>query len=235
MSATQQSISVQTVDLEKEYRTGSLNYPALRGVSLSIARGEFVAIVGPSGSGKTTLLNLLGTLDRPSHGDVFIDGVPVAGLKGSQLSEFRNQKLGFVFQSYNLVPGLTALQNVQLPLLPAGVASDERAERGGEVLTQLGLGDKMDKKPNALSGGEQQRVAIARSLVNKPTLVLADEPTGNLDSVSAQGVASLLGRVSNERNVTVVMVTHNMEITKYCRRIIHLRDGRIEREETASQ
>ncbi|MCJ7771381.1 ABC transporter ATP-binding protein [Candidatus Bathyarchaeota archaeon] len=220
---------VAVKDLWKIYKIGSLEYPALRGVSLSVSKGEFVAIIGPSGSGKTTLLNLIGTLDSPSGGEVFLDGIPTSGLRGDKLADLRNKKLGFVFQFFNLVPYLTAEENVQLPLLAIGIPHSKRSQKASEVLSQLGLSDKANKKPSELSGGEQQRVAIARALINEPPIVLADEPTGNLDTKSAENAAALLKTVCKERNVTVIMVTHNLEITKYTDRIIYLRDGNIER------
>jgi len=222
--------AVKVLDLWKVYRVGPIEYVALRGVTLTIPRGEFTAVVGPSGSGKTTFLNLLGALDRPTRGEVLLDGVPLSRLKDNELAALRNRKVGFIFQSYNLVPYLTASENVQLPMLAANIPPGRRREKADTLLAQLGLGDKLDKKPNELSGGEQQRVAIARALVNDPTLILADEPTGNIDSVSAHAVASLLRDITRQRGVTTVMVTHNMEITKYCDRIVYLRDGAIERE-----
>jgi putative ABC transport system ATP-binding protein len=222
--------TVKAQDLWKVYRVGPIEYVALRGVTLTIPRGEFTAVVGPSGSGKTTFLNLLGALDRPTRGEVLLDGVPLSRLKDNELAALRNRKMGFIFQSYNLVPYLTASENVQLPMLAANIPPGRRREKADTLLAQLGLGDKLDKKPNELSGGEQQRVAIARALVNDPTLILADEPTGNIDSVSAHTVASLLRDITRQRGVTTVMVTHNMEITKYCDRIVYLRDGAIERE-----
>lgn len=221
--------SVAVKDLWKIYKIGSLEYPALRGVSLSVSKGRFVAVIGPSGSGKTTLLNLIGTLDSPSRGEVFLDGIPTSGLKGDKLAELRNKKLGFVFQFFNLVPYLTAEENVQLPLLAIGISHSKRSQKANEMLSQLGLSDKANKKPSELSGGEQQRVAIARALINDPPIVLADEPTGNLDTKSAENAAALLKTVCKERNVTVIMVTHNLEITKYTDRIVYLRDGSIER------
>ncbi len=223
--------SVRAENLSKTYVIGSVKYPALGGVNFSLKKGEFAAIAGPSGSGKTTLLLLLGTLARPDSGEVFIDDMPVSKLGGRRLAEFRNRKLGFVFQSYNLVPGLTAEENVQLPLVACGVQPAERRKRARLLLDELGLGGRFGNRPGELSGGEQQRVAIARALVNQPSLILADEPTGNLDSKSAGTVTSILRRETVKRKVTTVMVTHNMEITKYCDRVISLRDGLIEREE----
>ena len=206
-----------------------MDYPALRDVSLSIPKGEFAAIIGPSGSGKTTLLNLIGTLDKPTKGEVFLDGTPTSALRGNGLAELRNRKLGFVFQFFNLVPYLTAEENVQLPLVAMGVPTSKRSMKAKEVLNQLGLGDKVNKKPSELSGGEQQRVAIARALANEPPIVLADEPTGNLDTKSAENVASVLRTICEERGVTVIMVTHNLELCKYINRMVYLRDGSIER------
>ncbi len=222
--------SIRTDDLGKVYESGPIKYVALKGVNLNIRRGEFVAIVGPSGSGKTTLLNLLGTIDRPSSGEIYLDGQPVSRLKDNNLAEIRNKKLGFVFQSYNLIPGLTAQQNAELPLLPVNVSAKMRSDRSGAVLNELGLGEKLNSRPSELSGGEQQRVAIARALINDPSVILADEPTGNVDSKTADSVVSLLRKISDERKVTVVMVTHNMELTKRCERVIYLRDGQVEKE-----
>ncbi len=207
-----------------------MEYGALKGVNVSISRGEFVAVVGPSGSGKTTFLNLIGTLDRPTRGEILLDGTPTSNMNRAQLARLRNKKLGFIFQSYNLIPYLSALENVETPLIALNVSASKRRDKAKTRLEELGLGDKVRKKPRELSGGEQQRVAIARSLVNDPALILADEPTGNLDSKSAQIVASLLKRLSEEQMVTVLMVTHNMEIAKYAHRVIHLRDGVVEKE-----
>lgn len=223
-------VTVKTVDLWKTYAAGQIRYTALRGVSVSIRRGEFVSVVGPSGSGKTTFLNLVGTLDTPSKGEIILDGESTARLNSRQLSLVRRNVLGFVFQSYNLIPHLNALQNVELPLVAAGVPSAERTGRAMRLLEQLGLADKAHKKPKELSGGEQQRVAIARALVNEPSIILADEPTGNLDSKSAANVAGILRGISEEREVTVIMVTHNMEIANFSHRIIFLRDGVVEKE-----
>ena len=222
--------SVRTVELSKTYKIGAIEYQALNNVTLSFRRGEFSAIVGPSGSGKTTLLNLLGTLDKPTSGEVFVDGIPLSNLRGNELAEFRNKRLGFVFQSFNLVPGLTAEENVRLPLIAAGIPPNTSNKKAQENLERLGLGDKAGKKPNELSGGEQQRVAIARALINDPSLILADEPTGNLDSKSAESVVAVLRLASKERNVTTLIVTHNMELTKECKRIVYLKDGRVEKE-----
>jgi len=217
--------------LRKTYTTGKIEYEALRGVTFSIARGEFVSIVGPSGSGKSTLMNIIGSLDKPTEGEVFIDGTPVSTMNQNQYASLRNEKMGFVFQAFNLVNYLTACQNVELPLLAAGVSPAVRKEQAMKLLGGLGLEGKENKKPRELSGGEQQRVAVARALINKPALILADEPTGNLDTKSAEGVVALLRSVSVDRGVTVVMITHNLELTKYCHRVIYIRDGLIEKVE----
>lgn len=221
--------AVQTVEVWKTYSTGSIEYQALKGVSVGVKRGEFVSVVGPSGSGKSTFLNLLGTLDVPTKGEVLIDGTPTSRIRGNDLARLRNTKLGFVFQSYNLISYLSATDNVELPLVARGVGTAERRARAQEVLTELGIGEKGGKKPNQLSGGEQQRVAIARALANSPAVILADEPTGNLDTKSSEVVVSILRRVSEEDRVTVVMVTHNLELTPFTHRVIHLRDGVIEK------
>ncbi|MGQ9782176.1 MAG: ABC transporter ATP-binding protein [Nitrososphaeria archaeon] len=223
-------VTVRTQGLGKVYRRGTIEYAALKNVSISISRGELVSIVGPSGSGKTTLLNLIGTLDRPTSGEVYINGVPTSKLSGKELTMLRGKTLGFIFQSYNLIPYLNAIENVGLPLMTLNVSNTKRREKAGRLLAELGLADKVDKKPNELSGGEQQRVAIARALVNDPSLILADEPTGNLDSKTAKGVASLLKNISEKEKVTIVMVTHNLEITGVSDRIIYLRDGSVEKE-----
>ncbi len=223
--------SVQVRDIEKIYHSGDITVTALESVSFSLREGEFAAIVGPSGSGKSTLMNILGTIDKPTNGEVYIDGVPISKMNGNQLAEFRNKKLGFIFQAYNLIAGLDAEKNAELPLMASPVSSDERKERADRLLGSLGLAARLKLKPTQLSGGEQQRVAIARALVNNPALILADEPTGNLDTKSGDEVIKLLRQVSKDRKVTIVMVTHNLDITKYCDRIIHIRDGRIEKQE----
>jgi putative ABC transport system ATP-binding protein len=226
-----QGPALEVKDLRKTYTTGKLEYEALKGVTFSVARGEFVSIVGPSGSGKSTLMNLIGSLDRPTEGEVYIDGVALSRMTANQFAALRNEKLGFVFQAFNLVNYLTACQNVELPLIAAGVTPSVRREEAMALLKGLGLEGKEGKKPRELSGGEQQRVAVARAMINKPALILADEPTGNLDSKSAEGVVALLRSVSVERGVTVVMITHNLELTKYCHRVIYIRDGLIEKVE----
>ncbi len=222
---------VPAIDLRNVHKVyyGGVPTPALRGVSLKIYRGEFVSIVGPSGSGKSTLLNMIGALDRPTKGRVLIDGVDINRLSEDGLSKLRNRKIGFVFQAFNLIHRLTALQNVELPLFVRGVPERVRKRRALEALKSVGILHLARKKPFQLSGGEQQRVAIARALVTNPTIILADEPTGNLDSKSASVVMDVLEDV-NRRGKTVVVVTHNMEVARRTRRIIYLRDGMIERE-----
>jgi putative ABC transport system ATP-binding protein len=222
---------VELRDVWKIYRLGSIEYPALRGVSLSINRGSFVSIVGPSGSGKTTMLHLIGALDKPSRGEIYVNGIPISRLSENKLAEFRNKTIGFVFQQYNLIPYLSAIENVEMPMMVSGVSLAERRKRAKWLLEQLGLGDKIWKRPSELSGGEQQRVAIARALANNPKLILADEPTGNLDSRNARIVVDLLKRINSEMGVTIVVVTHNMEVAAETEKIIYLRDGVVVKEE----
>ncbi|HVC58356.1 MAG TPA: ABC transporter ATP-binding protein [Candidatus Acidoferrales bacterium] len=223
--------SVRLTNVSKIYKSESVEVDALIDVSFTLKSGEFVAIVGPSGSGKSTLMNVLGTIDKPTHGEIYIDGVATSKMDGDKLAEFRNKKLGFIFQAYNLVNGLTAEMNVQLPLMVSKMPSSERKERSDSLLIQLGLGERMRQKPNQLSGGQQQRVAIARALVNNPALVLADEPTGNLDTKSGEEVVRLFKKISRERKVTIIMVTHNPDITRFCDRVIHIKDGRVNKNE----
>jgi putative ABC transport system ATP-binding protein len=223
--------SVRVNNVSKIYKSGDIEVHALEGVSFTLKQGDFAAIVGPSGSGKSTLMNILGTIDKPTHGDVLIDDVATSKMDGDHLAAFRNKKLGFIFQAFNLINGLTAQQNVELPLMVTSVSEEERAKKAVRLLTQLGLGARLKLKPTQLSGGEQQRVAVARALVNNPTLILADEPTGNLDSKSGDAVIKLLHDISSDGKVTMVMVTHNPDTTKYCDKIIYLRDGKMEREE----
>ncbi len=220
----------QVIRLErvhKVYNTGEVEVHALRGVSLVIERGEFVAIMGPSGSGKSTLMNILGCLDRPTRGRYFLEGVDVSTLSKNELADIRNQRIGFVFQAFNLVPRTSALENVELPLLYAGVPAKERLQRAREALAAVGLADKEKSFPNQLSGGQQQRVAIARALVNNPSIILADEPTGNLDSRTSVEVMEIFQRLNRERNLTIIIVTHEHDIAQYAKRIILFRDGRV--------
>ena len=213
--------------VHKIYQMGDVEIHALRGVSLHIDRGEFIAIMGASGSGKSTTMNIIGCLDRPSRGQYFLDGRDVSKLSRDQLADIRNQKIGFVFQGFNLLSRTSALENVELPMLYLGVKTAERLERAREALEIVGLADRMDNMPNQLSGGQQQRVAIARSLVNKPSIILADEPTGNLDSRTAVEVMDVFQRLNQERGITIALVTHEADIAQYARRIIVFKDGRI--------
>lgn len=214
-------------DVWKIYKVGIIEYPALRGANLSIRDGEFVAVVGPSGSGKSTLLHILGGLDKPTKGRVIVEDVDIAQLNSAKLAEYRNKVIGFVFQFYNLLPYLTAIENVELPMSISGVDPETRRAKALEILDIFGLRKMAFKRPYELSGGEQQRIAIARALANNPKIVLADEPTGNLDSKNAELVVRSFKRLADERGMTVVMVSHNVELTKYCDKIVKLRDGEI--------
>ncbi|MEM3346513.1 MAG: ABC transporter ATP-binding protein [Desulfurococcaceae archaeon] len=216
------------VDVWKVYRVGSVEYPALRGVNLSIARGSFISIMGPSGSGKTTLLNILGLLDKPTRGEVYIDGVNVLKLPDHAISSLRNRKIGFVFQFFNLINRLTVYENIELPLLPRGLQPKYRRELVEKALLAVG-GDLswLSKKPSQLSGGQQQRVAIARAIVGNPEILLADEPTGNLDRASAKTVVETFAKLNVERGLTIVVVTHDPEIAHCTEKIYVLRDGSI--------
>jgi putative ABC transport system ATP-binding protein len=220
---------IEIQGLTKVYGKGDIAVHALRGIDARVQAGEFVAVMGPSGSGKSTLMNILGCLDRPSAGTYLLDGEKVSQLNKDQLAGVRNRKIGFVFQSYNLLPRLTATKNVMMPLLyngHRGASDRERYARAVSALESVGLGDRIDHKPNELSGGQQQRVAIARALVNDPAILLADEPTGNLDTTSAQDIMGLLHEL-HDRGATIVMVTHELDIAEHAQRVIYLVDGRI--------
>jgi putative ABC transport system ATP-binding protein len=221
--------AVRVKNVSKIFKSGDIEVDALTDISFELERGEFAAIVGPSGSGKSTLMNMLGTIDRPTKGEVYIDGVPTSEMTGDVLASFRNKKLGFVFQAFNLVIGLDAEKNVELPLIVNRIPEHERREMATKMLDRLGLSHRLHLKPNQLSGGEQQRIAVARALINNPSLILADEPTGNLDTKTSEGVIKLLREVSAKGDVTIIMVTHNPDLTKYCDRVIYIKDGKIEK------
>ena len=216
--------------ITKEYVMGHTIIQALRGVDLFIRRNEYLAVMGPSGSGKSTLMNMLGCLDTPSSGRYEFNGKDVASMEDDELAEIRNREIGFVFQTFNLLPRSTSLQNVELPLIYAGVSTEERQRRAIEALMAVGLADRMYHKPNELSGGQRQRVAIARAVVNQPSIILADEPTGNLDSRTGEEIMGLFGRLY-ESGHTIVIVTHEEEIAEHARRVVRLRDGVVESDE----
>lgn len=213
--------------LKRDFVLGSEIIHVLKGIDLNINKGEYVALMGPSGSGKSTLMNLLGCLDTPTSGTYILNGNDVSKMHDDELAEIRNKEIGFVFQTFNLLPRTTALDNVALPMIYAGYSKPERTQRATEVLTQVNLSDRMDHQPNQLSGGQRQRVAIARALVNKPSIILADEPTGNLDSKTSVEIMNLFNDIHKNGN-TVILVTHEEDIAKYAHRIIRLRDGMIE-------
>jgi len=221
-------IVVRAVGLTRRYEMGDTFVDALQGVDLTIARGEFVALVGPSGSGKSTVLNLIGGLDRPTSGEVWINGTELGSSDERTLTRHRRQHVGFVFQSFNLLPRLTAEENVALPLMFSGVPEKERLSRARTLLTRVGLGPRLTHRPTQLSGGEQQRVAIARALVGQPALLLADEPTGNLDTATGTEIMRLLKELNQEQELTLLVVTHDTEVAAFADRIVRLRDGQVE-------
>jgi len=214
-------------DIKKIYGSGPTQVNALSGVNLKIREGEFMAILGPSGSGKSTLMNIIGCLDRPSEGRYLLDNIDVSGMKDDDLASIRNKKIGFVFQMFNLLPKQSALGNVMIPLLYSGVDARERKERGLQILRKMGLEGRWHHRPNELSGGECQRVAIARALINRPSIVLADEPTGNLDTRTGEEIILLFKRLNKDEGVTLIMVTHNPEIANEASRRIYVKDGKI--------
>lgn len=221
---------IKTEDLWKIYEVGKEQVLAVRGINIEIEKGEYVAIMGPSGSGKSTLMNLIGCLDTPTKGTYYLNGKLVSQLTDDQLAYIRNKEIGFVFQTYNLLPRATALHNVELPLVYNGTESKERIRKAKEALKMVDLEDRMTHKPNELSGGQRQRVALARALVNNPSIILADEPTGNLDTATGAEIMQLFSRLHKQGN-TMIVVTHEPDVARYADRIIHIRDGKIEKEE----
>ena len=224
----QKVISIK--DLKKTYIMGMEEVRALQSITLDVQRNEYMALMGPSGSGKSTLMNLLGCLDTPTSGDYYLNGANVSVMSDSELAEIRNREIGFVFQTFNLLPRLTALDNVALPLVYAGLSKSERNDKAASVLESVGLGDRITHKPNELSGGQRQRVAIARALVNDPAIILADEPTGNLDTKTSIEIMEILERIHENGN-TIIVVTHEPDIAEHCHRIVRLRDGLVETDE----
>jgi putative ABC transport system ATP-binding protein len=228
--SAQKTPTIRLENVHKVYDLGEIQVTALRGVSLEIYPGEFVAVMGASGSGKSTLMNILGCLDRPTRGKYFLDGKDVSGLTKDELAAIRSHKIGFVFQQFNLLPRTSALENVELPTIYAGVPIEERAKRAEEALKRVGLADRAGHFPSQLSGGQQQRVAIARALVNNPSLLLADEPTGNLDSRTSVEIMEILQGLNDEHGLTVIMVTHEPDIARYAKRAIEFRDGKLRKD-----
>jgi putative ABC transport system ATP-binding protein len=218
---------IRVQDLHKTYRMGDMEVPALRGVNLRIDRGEFVAVMGSSGSGKSTFMNILGCLDRPTSGSYFLEGEQVGSLSRDAWAYIRNKRIGFVFQGFNLLARTTAIENVELPMMYNGFVGKRRRERAMEVLSLVGLENRLEHTPTQLSGGQQQRVAIARSLVNRPSLILADEPTGNLDSATSAEIMTLFQKLNAEQEITIVLVTHEPDVAKYAERRVMFRDGAI--------
>ncbi|MEM4472783.1 MAG: ABC transporter ATP-binding protein [Archaeoglobaceae archaeon] len=219
---------IELVDIHKVYKTQYYEVHALNGITMTIKEGEFVAIMGPSGSGKSTLLHLIGCLDRPTRGEVIINGVRTSKLSDNELTRMRRDLIGFIFQQYNLIPTLTALENVELPMIFKGIGKEERRRRALELLKLVGIEEVANRKPMEISGGQQQRVAIARAMANEPRILLCDEPTGNLDSKSGRQVMEIIKRMNEEKGVTVVLVTHDLSLADYADRIVRIRDGRIE-------
>jgi len=230
MTSTNSPYAIETLNLTKIFTLGKVKIPALCGVNMKVNHGEIVSVVGPSGSGKSTLLNMIGALDRPTGGRVLVGGKDITRFNDNVLSRFRNRRIGFVFQAYNLINRSTVAKNVEIPAIVKGTPKKIRRERVRDLLNVVGLGDKANRKPNVLSGGEQQRVAIARALINDPEFVLADEPTGNLDSKTGEEIKHLLVKINQERGATIVMVTHNLELANAASRMLVMRDGVIEKE-----
>jgi putative ABC transport system ATP-binding protein len=230
----QTELAIRAVDLTRTFEVGETVVEALRGVNLQVPRGRFVALVGPSGSGKSTFLNLAGGLDHPTGGELWVDGIELGASDERALTEHRRRRVGFVFQSFNLLPRLTALENVALPLMFVGVSEPERLQRARRLLAQVGLADRLAHRPTQLSGGEQQRVAIARALVGRPAIILADEPTGNIDSSTGAEIMALLRHLNQEQGVTLLLVTHDAEAAAFADQVVHLRDGQIAGPEAGS-
>ena len=220
-------ILIRTQGLARDYEMGEETVRALRGVDLEIRRGEYVAIMGPSGSGKSTMMNLIGCLDTPSAGQYWLNGVEVSQMSDDELARIRNKEIGFVFQTFNLLPRATALHNVELPLIYGGLKAKDRKDQAAAALESVGLGDRMQHKPSELSGGQRQRVAIARALVTEPSIILADEPTGNLDSTTSEDIMKVFADVNDRRAQTIVMVTHEHDIAAHAKRVVTLHDGKI--------
>ena len=220
-------IIIKLENVWKIYTMGEIEVPALKGINLEVKRGEFLAVMGPSGSGKSTAMNMIGCLDVPTKGSIYLEEHDISKLSESDLAQIRGKKIGFIFQQFNLIPTLSALENVALPMIFQNMPKDERVKKATELLEMVGLGDRMNHKPNELSGGQQQRVAIARSLINDPEVILADEPTGNLDSESGHKVIDFLQDLHKKEKKTIVMVTHDGDVAKFAQRIEHLYDGKI--------
>src|SRR4030095_15658161 len=231
MGAESNGAVIHIERVSKVYRTGDITVHALRALSLSVRHGEFVVIMGPSGSGKSTLMNIIGRLDRPTKGQYFLEGVDVSTMGRAALADTRNKRVGFVFQSFNLVPRTSAVENVELPLLYAGIGAAERLRRAKAALAEVGLSDREKNMPSQLSGGQQQRVALARALVNNPSIILADEPTGALDTRTSVEVMDIFQRLNRDKKLTVIVVTHEPDVARYAQRIVHVRDGRISSDE----
>jgi len=229
-TATTSKPVIRLENVYKTYDLGEIQVQALRGISLEVRQGEFVAVMGPSGSGKSTVMNILGCLDRPTRGHYYLDGLDVSGMSKTELARIRNRKLGFVFQQFNLLSRTSALENVELPTVYAGIDPEERTKRAMESLARVGLTDRAGHHPSQLSGGQQQRVAIARGLVNRPAILLADEPTGNLDSRTSVEIMQILQTLNDEEDLTIVLVTHEPDIARYAKRTLEFRDGKLRRD-----
>lgn len=227
--------TVKTIDVRKEYVMGKQKLEALKGVNVEIKNGEYISIMGPSGSGKSTLFNMIGGLDKPSSGKVYIDEVDISGLDAYELAWLRCRKIGYIFQTFNLIPVMTALENCTLPMIFAGMSTQDAMDKGAELLGLVGLGDRIRHKPLELSGGQQQRVAIARSLANDPAIILADEPTGNLDLKTGKEIIELLRRLNKDKNVTIISATHDLKMLDASDRIIWIRDGNVDKIEKRSE